>query len=146
VKVAGEMVTATPVGDTTVTLTAAGAPGTLGLIPKEREVVPVVVSPPATVVVAVIVNVVVAIAIVGVPEMIPVAVSRASPAGSGPVIEYLVPVGEVAEIEALIGVIAAPTVPLAVDDVSVTSSGVVNLVAVDVAPLPLLFVAAVMTE
>jgi hypothetical protein len=146
VKVAGEMVTATSVGDTTVTLTAAGAPGTLGLIPKEREVVPVVVSPPATVVVAVIVNVVAEIAIVGVPEITPVAVSSVSPAGSGPVIEYLVPVGEAAEIDALIGVIAAPTVPLAVDDVSVTSSGVVNLVAVEVAPSPLLFAAAVTTE
>jgi hypothetical protein len=144
--VAGEIVTATSVGDSTLTLTAAGAPGTLGFIPKVRDVVPVVVSPPAIVVVAVIVNVVVDIAIVGVPEITPVAVSSVSPAGSGPVIEYKVSVGEAAEIDALIGVIGVPTVPLAVDDVSVTSSGVVNLVAVDVAPSPLLFVAAVTTE
>ena len=145
-EVAGATVTAIAVGEVTAALTAAGAPGTLGLIPKVSEVVPVVVSPPATVVVAVIVNVVAEIAIVGVPEITPVAVSSVSPAGSGPVIEYLVPVGEAAEIDALIGVIAVPTIPLAVDDVSVTSSGVVNLVAVDVAPSPLLFVAAVTTE
>jgi hypothetical protein len=92
------------------------------------------------------VNVVVDIAIVGVPEITPVAVSSVSPAGSGPVIEYKVSVGEAAEIDALIGVIGVPTVPLAVDDVSVTSRGVVNLVAVDVAPSPLLFVATVTTE
>jgi hypothetical protein len=146
VEVAGATVTAIAVGEVTAALTAAGAPGTLGLIPKVSEVVPVVVSPPATVVVAVIVNVVAEIAIVGVPEITPVAESSVSPAGSGPVIEYLVPVGEAAEIDALIGVIAVPTIPLAVDDVSVTSSGVVNLVAVDVAPSPLLFVAAVTTE
>jgi hypothetical protein len=85
--VAGEIITETSVGDVTVALTAAGAPGTLGLIPSVKIAVPVLVSPPATVVVAVIVNVVGEIAIVGVPEITPVAVSSVSPAGSGPVME-----------------------------------------------------------
>jgi hypothetical protein len=71
--------------------------------------VPVVVSPPAIVVVAVIVKVVDAMAIVGVPEITPVAVSRDRPAGSGPLTEYVVFVGEVAEIEVLIGEMAFPT-------------------------------------
>ena len=48
---------------------------------------PVDVAPPATVVVAVTVYVLLALAVVGVPEITPVAVSRVRPAGSGPVIE-----------------------------------------------------------
>jgi hypothetical protein len=109
-------------------------------------VVPVEVAPPATVVVAVIVKVVTLIATVGVPDMTPVAVSKVSPAGSGPDMEYRVFVGDVAVIEVEIGAMAVPTVPVALDVEVVTASGVVKLVVVEDVPAPLLFVAVVVTE
>jgi hypothetical protein len=94
----------------------------------------------------VIVNVVVDIATVGVPEITPVAVSIESPAGSAPLTEYVVLIGDVAVMEAVIGVIALPTVPVA-DDVEIaTASGVVKVVAVELSPAPLLFTATETTE
>jgi hypothetical protein len=78
--------------------------------------------------------------------MIPVAVSRRRPAGSGPVTEYVVLVGDAPLIEVLIGAIALPTTPLALAVEIVTSSGVVKLVVVDVVPSPPLLVATVVTR
>lgn len=109
-------------------------------------VLPVEVAPPETVVDAVTVNVAALKATVGVPEITPVAVSRESPAGSAPLMEYVVPVGDDAVIEADSGVIAVPTVPLIDAADVVTKSGVVNVVEVDVVPLPLLFSATVVIE
>jgi hypothetical protein len=81
-----------------------------------------------------------------VPEISPVVVFRVSPAGSGPLTEYVVLVGEAAEIEVEIGVIALPTVALNEATDVVTVSGVVNVVVVEVAPAPLLLAAVVVTE
>jgi hypothetical protein len=55
-------------------------------------------------------------------------------------------VGEAAEIEIEIGVIALPTVALNEATDVVTVSGVVNVVVVEVAPAPLLLAAVVVTE
>lgn len=107
---------------------------------------PVAVAPPETVVDAVTVNVVALRAMVGVPEIVPVAVSKESPAGSVPLMEYVVPVGDDAVIDPETGVIAVPTVPLIDAADVVTKSGVVKVVDVDVVPLPLLFSATVVTE
>ena len=80
------------------------------------------------------------------PEISPVVVFRVSPAGSGPLTEYVVLVGEAAEIDAEIGVIALPTVALSEATDVVTVSGVVNVVVVEVVPAPLLLAAVVVTE
>lgn len=109
-------------------------------------VLPVATAPPETVVVAVIVNVVALNAAVGVSEIVPVEVSKVSPAGSVGLMEYVVLVGDAAEIELEIGVIAVPTVAVRVDTDVVTSSGVVNVEDVDVEPAPLLLAAVVVTE
>ena len=58
----------------------------------------------------------------------------------------MVPVGEDAEIDAVTGAIAVPTVPLIDAAEVVTRSGVVNVADVDVVPVPLLFSATVVTE
>jgi hypothetical protein len=81
-----------------------------------------------------------------VPEISPVVVFRVSPAGSGPLTEYVVLVGEAAEIDVEIGVIALPTVALSEATDVVTVSGVVNVVVVEDAPAPLLLAAVVVTE
>jgi hypothetical protein len=107
---------------------------------------PVAVAPPDTVVDAEIVKVVALNTAVGVPEIVPVAVSKVSPAGSVPLMEYVVPVGEDPVIEADTGVIAVPTVPLIDAAEVVTKSGVVKVLDVDVVPDPLLFSATVVTE
>lgn len=124
----------------------AGAPGTCAITARVKVDDPVDVAPPLTVVVAVTVNVVVAIARVGVPEITPVAVSIERPAGSAPLIEYVVLIGEVAVIDTVIGVIALPTVPVSAAVEIATVSGVVKVVTVDVSPSPLLFLATVSTE
>ena len=80
------------------------------------------------------------------PEISPVASFNVSPAGNGPLTEYVVLVGEAAEIEIEIGVIALPTVALNEATDVVTVSGVVNVVVVEVAPAPLLLAAVVVTE
>ena len=80
------------------------------------------------------------------PEISPVASSNVSPAGSGTLREYVVLVGDAAEIEVEIGVIALPTVALNEATDVVTSSGVVNVVVVEVVPAPLLLAAVVVTE
>ena len=72
--------------------------------------------------------------------------SSVSPAGSGPEIEYVVLVGEVASIETLIAVNAEPTVPVSLATDTATASGVVNVLVVEDVPAPLLFVAVVVTE
>jgi hypothetical protein len=146
VKVAAPIVTLAVVADVALPETDAGAPGACGDTPSVNVVVPVEVAPPATVVVAVIVNVVALNAAVGVSEIVPVEVSKASPAGSVGLMEYVVPVGAAAEIEVEIGVISVPTVAVRVETDVVTSSGVVNVEDVDVDPAPLLLVAVVVTE
>jgi hypothetical protein len=146
VKVAAPIVTLAVVADVALPETDAGAPGACGDTPSVNVVVPVEVAPPATVVVAVIVKVVSEIAPVGVPEISPVSVSRVSPSGSGPLTEYVVFVGDAAEIDVDIGVIALPTVELRVEREVVTSSAVVIVVFVEAAPAPLLLVAVVVTE
>jgi hypothetical protein len=75
-----------------------------------------------------------------------VAASIDSPAGSGPEIEYVVLVGEVASIEMLIAVNAEPTVPVSLAVEVVTARGVVNVLAVEAVPSPLLFAAVAVTE
>jgi hypothetical protein len=146
VNVAAPIVTLAVVADVALPETEAGAPGTSGTTPNVNVVVPVEVAPPATVVVAVIVKVVSEIALVGVPEISPVVSSNVSPFGSGPLTEYVVLVGAVAEIEADIDVIALPTVALRLERDVVTSSGVVNVDVVEVVPAPLLLAAVVVTE
>jgi hypothetical protein len=84
-------------------------------------------------------------AIVGVPEISPVAVSIDRPAGSAPAIEYVVFVGDAPEMNVLIGEIALPTCPVAVGTDVETPSGVVKEVEVDVAPAPLLLDAVLVT-
>jgi hypothetical protein len=111
----------------TVTLAADGAEGSDGAIPIVTCVVPVSVAPLPNVETAVIVNWVGDIAIVGVPEIVPVAVSKVSPAGSAACTENVVLVAPVAVIDVVIGVIALPTVAFAVVTDAVTSIGVVNV-------------------
>lgn len=89
--------------------------------------VPVSVAPLPNVVTAVIVNWVGDIAIVGVPEIVPVAVSKVNPAGNASCTENVVLVAPVAVIDVVIGVTALPTVALAVVTDAVTSIGVVNV-------------------
>jgi hypothetical protein len=146
VNVAAPIVILAVVVDVAAPETDAGAPGTCGETPNVNVAVPVEVAPPATVVEAVTVKVVSAIALVGVPVISPVVVLRVSPAGSGPVTEYEVLVGDAAEIDVEIGVIALPTVALSEATDVVTVSGVVNVVVVEVVPAPLLLVAVVVTE
>ena len=55
-------------------------------------------------------------------------------------------IGDVAVMEAVIGVIALPTIPVADDGELATASGVVKVVAVEVSPAPLLFIATDTTE
>ena len=74
------------------------------------------------------------------------AASIVSPAGSGPEIEYVVLVGEVASIETLIALNAEPTVPVSLAEEVVTANGVVKVLAVEAVPSPLLFIAVVVTE
>jgi hypothetical protein len=75
-----------------------------------------------------------------------VAESSVSPAGSGPEIEYVVLVGEVASIETLIALNAEPTVPVSLAVEVVTANGVVKVLAVEAVPSPLLFTAVAVTE
>lgn len=85
--VAAPITTDAVVEEVVEALTDEGGPGKFGTTPSVSVVVPVDVAPPATVVVAVTVYVSLPLAIVGVPEITPVAVSRVRPAGSGPAIE-----------------------------------------------------------
>lgn len=103
--VAAPIVTFAVVAEAALALTDAGAPGTVGRTPMVTVVLPVATAPPETVVEAVMVNVVALSATVGVPEIVPVAVSKESPAGSVPLMEYVVPVGDDAEIDVVTGVI-----------------------------------------
>jgi hypothetical protein len=146
VNVAAPIVTLAVVADVALPETDAGAPGASGTTSNVNVVVPVEVAPPATVDVAVIVNVVALNAAVGVSEIVPVEASKVSPAGSVGLMEYVVPVGAAAEIEVEIGVISVPTVAVRVETDVVTSSGVVNVEDVDVDPAPLLLAAVVVTE
>jgi hypothetical protein len=144
--VAAPIVTLAVVADAALALTDAGALGTVGRTPIVTVVLPVTTAPPETVVEAVMVKVAALNATVGVSEIVPVEVSKVSPAGSVPLMEYVVPVGDDAEIDVVTGVISIPTVPLIDAADVVTKSGVVKVVVVDVVPVPLLFSATVVTE
>jgi hypothetical protein len=67
-----------------VTAAATGAVGVVGDTAKVITAVPVSTFPLGSVVVAVIVNCVVEITVVGVPEIVPVVVFNVNPAGSDP--------------------------------------------------------------
>lgn len=126
----------------TVATAAAGAAGATGEIPKVITEVPVVVAPLASVVTAVIVNWVGSIATVDVPEIVPVAVSKINPAGSGPVIEKTVLTAPEAVTAIVTGVIGFPTEPLAVVVEAVSAEGVMIVeAAVVAAPDPAALVA-----
>jgi hypothetical protein len=85
--VAAPIVILAVVGDVALPETDAGAPGTSGVTSNVNVAIPVEISPPATVVVAVIVKIVGEIALVGVPEISPVSGSRVSTPGNGPLTE-----------------------------------------------------------
>jgi hypothetical protein len=125
---------------------AAGAEGVVGTTPIVITAVPVSIFPLGNVVVAVTVNCVGEITTVGVPEIVPVAVSRVNPAGSGPWILKLVFVAPVAVIDVVTGDIAVPTVPFtdAVDGNTATGVTIVEVVVVD-GPEPAEFVATTVT-
>ena len=84
---AAPIVTLAVVADAALALTDAGTPGTVGRTPIVIVALPVAVAPPETVVEAVIVKVVALNATVGVSEIVPVEVSKVSPAGSVPLME-----------------------------------------------------------
>jgi hypothetical protein len=86
--------------------------------------------PLGSVVVAVIVNCVVEITAVGVPEIVPVVVSSVSPAGRFPRILKLVFVSPVATIDVVTGEMAVPTVALmdAVDTWTSTGVAIIDVV------------------
>jgi hypothetical protein len=113
----------------------AGAEGSEAPIARETIAVPVSVAPLPNVATAVIVNCVDVNTVVGVPEIVPVAVSNVSPDGNGPAIENVVLVAPVAVIALVTGVIEVPTVPFAEVAERLTSIGVVNVVT-DVVPAP----------
>lgn len=126
---------------------AAGAEGSEAPMASETVAVPVSVAPLPNVATAVIVNCVDDNTVVGVPEIIPVAVSSVSPDGNGPAIENVVLVAPVAVIAVVTGVMAVPTVPFAEVAERFTSIGVVNVVTdVVLAPVPAELVAATVTE
>jgi hypothetical protein len=85
---------------------------------------------------AVMVSVVAAVTVVGVPEIVPVAVSKSRPAGSEPLIanELLTPAS--ATTVTLIGVIATPTASVVVEVVDVRLGFVVNVAVVIDGPAP----------
>jgi hypothetical protein len=103
--------------------------------PIVTEVVAVFVSDPI-VTDAVIVNNVAAVTVVGVPEIVPVAVSKSRPAGSEPLTanELLTPAS--ATTVTLIGVIATPTASVVVEVDDVRPGFVVNVAVVIDGPAP----------
>jgi hypothetical protein len=85
---------------------------------------------------AVIVNVAAAVTVSGVPEIVPVAVSKTSPAGRVPVSAKTLDVPSSESTLTSIGVIATPTASVVVDDDAVSPGFVVKTDVVIDAPAP----------
>ena len=121
---------------------AAGAVGAENVTPSESVVEAVLVSP-AISTVAVIVYVVDETTDVGVPEIVPVAVSKTSPAGSVPVSAYVALLPASADKAVVIGVIAVFTAPVALDTDGAIAGLVIKVDVVSAEPVPAEFVAAI---
>lgn len=120
---------------------ASGAVGTEYVTPRLTRA-EAVNETPAISAFAVIVKVAGAVTVVGVPEIVPVAVSKTNPAGSDPLIEYVAVDPASANSVVVIGVRDALTAPVA-DETEVVIAGFVMKVAVVVvAPEPAELVAA----
>ena len=126
----------------TLPVAAAGAVGAENVTPSESVVEAVLVSP-AISTVAVIVYVVDETTDVGVPEIVPVAVSKTSPAGSIPVSAYVALLPVSADKAVVIGVIAAFTAPVALDTDGAIAGLVIKVEVVSAEPVPAEFVAAI---
>jgi hypothetical protein len=116
---------------------AAGAVGAENVTPSESVVEAVLVSP-AISTVAVIVYVVDETTDVGVPEIVPVVVSKTSPAGSVPVSAYVALLPASAD-----KVIAVFTAPVALDTDGAIAGLVIKVEVVSAEPVPAEFVAAI---
>jgi hypothetical protein len=114
---------------------AAGAVGTEYVTPSETVVEAVFVTP-AISTFAVIVYVADAVTAVGIPEMVPVAVSKISPAGRVPVSAYVAVLPASAERLVVIGVIAAFTAPIAVGTDGEIAGLVIKVDVVTELPVP----------
>lgn len=110
---------------------ASGAVGAEYVTPRFTEADAVKVAP-AISTVAVIVKVVGDVTVVGVPEIVPVAVSKSNPAGKDPLIEYVAVDPASASNVVVIGVRAVLTAPVA-EETDVVIAGFVMKVAVVVA-------------
>jgi hypothetical protein len=126
----------------TLPVAAAGAVGAENVTPSESVVEAVLVSP-AISTVAVIVYVVDETTDVGVPEIVPVAVSKTSPAGSVPVSAYVALLPASADKAVVIGVIAVFTAPVALDTDGAIAGLVIKVEVVSAEPVPAEFVAAI---
>jgi hypothetical protein len=126
----------------TLPVAAAGAVGAENVTPSESVVEAVLVSP-AISTVAVIVYVVDETTDVGVPEIVPVAVSKTSPAGSIPVSAYVALLPASADKAVVIGVIAVFTAPVALDTDGAIAGLVIKVEVVSAEPVPAEFVAAI---
>lgn len=119
----------------TVPTAANGAVGAEYVTPMLTVVVAVFTTP-AIVAVAVIVYEFADVTVVGVPEIVPVAVSKVRPAGSEPVIAYVAVAPDSAKSVVVIGVSATLTDPVA-DGADVLIAGLVINVAVEIEdPVP----------
>jgi hypothetical protein len=114
---------------------AAGALGTEYVTPSETVVDAVFVTP-AISTVAVIVYVADAATVVGIPEMVPVAVSKISPAGRIPVSAYVAVLPASAERVVVTGVIAVSTAPIAVGTDGEIAGLVIKVDVVTELPVP----------
>jgi hypothetical protein len=114
---------------------AAGALGTEYVTPSETVVDAVFVTP-AISTVAVIVYVADAATVVGIPEMVPVAVSKVSPAGRIPVSAYVAVLPASAERVVVTGVIAVFTAPIAVGTDGEIAGLVIKVDVVTELPVP----------
>lgn len=124
---------------------AAGAVGAEYVTPSET-VVEAVFETPAISTVAVIVYAVATVKAVGVPEIVPVAVSKLSPAGRVPLSAYVAVLPASAARLVVIGVIAVFTAPIALaTDVEIAGL-VVKVDVVTELPVPAEFVAVTDAE
>ena len=126
--------------DATLPDAAAGAVGVENVTPRVRVVEAVLVSP-AILTIAVIVYVAEDVTAVGVPEMVPVAVSKVRPAGRVPVRVYVALLPASAERVVVIGVITVFTAPVVVVTEGAIAGLVIKVDVVKELPVPAEFVA-----
>ena len=126
--------------DATLPDAAAGAVGVENVTPRVRVVEAVLVSP-AILTIAVIVYVAEDVTAVGVPEMVPVAVSKVRPAGRVPVRVYVALLPASAERVVVIGVITVFTAPVVVVTEGAIAGLVIKVDVVTELPVPAEFVA-----